>query len=233
MSKDKLIQKILPDTVCMTPEGFLADELSPEDFKKIHKEFFRSIFEISKANINGISGYGEFDDDCKTKYRTCREFLIDTFNDEEEGYWYHWKEMFETTVLNKEIYYKFYKKMEERIDFCEGKRYLINNSTWFEIIITDGKKVGFPDWSRSGIGDFLIDFVIMDLNKPYLHIPELLIQYCMEEGIVIPDFKERYLCMAYYKSLGCLLWHASIDDTESYRTIVEYLEEIEDRIKSL
>lgn len=40
-------------------------------------------------------------------------------------------------------------------------------------MITDGKEmVGFPDWSRSGICDFLLDFAIMDLNKPYLKIPE-------------------------------------------------------------
>ena len=49
-------------------------------------------------------------------------------------------------------------------------------------MITDGKTtVGFPDWSRSGICDFLLDFAIMDLNKPYLHIPELLFEYCKKE----------------------------------------------------
>lgn len=51
-------------------------------------------------------------------------------------------------------------------------------------MITDGKTtVGFPDWSRSGICDFLLDFVIMDLNKPYLNIPELLFEYC-KKGIL-------------------------------------------------
>jgi aminoglycoside phosphotransferase (APT) family kinase protein len=124
--------------------------------------------------------------------------------------------------------------MEDRIDYCEGKRFLVNNNTFFCNMVTDGKStVGFPDWHRAGICDFLVDFAIMDLNKPYLMIPELLVQYCKENGIVIPDFKERYLCMAYFKAIFCLRWHASIDDSESYESIVRYMEEVEDRIKIL
>lgn len=160
--------------------------------------FFQKILEISKADITRISGYGEFDDYCKTEYATCREFLTDTFSERKEGYWYHWKEMFETTDLDREIFNKYYRKMEERIDYCEGQRYLVNNNTFFTNMITDGKTlVGFPDWSRSGICDFLLDFANMDLNKPYLKIPELFFQYCKENNIEIMNFKERFLCMAY------------------------------------
>lgn len=234
MNKDRLIQELLPETVCITPEGFVADKLGTDDFKKIHKEFFKSIFEISKANVDHILGYGEFKEDLTTNYQTCRDFLNDTFTQEKEGYWYNWQDMFETTMMTKDIFYKFYERMEKRIKYCEGKHYLVNNSTWFESIITDGNKVtGFPDWSRSGICDFLLDFAIMDLNKPYYQIPELLVKYCKEEGIVIPDFKERYLCMAYYKGIDVLRWHASIDDTESCTTIIKYLDELEDRIMTL
>jgi hygromycin-B 4-O-kinase len=234
MNKDRLIKVLLPDTVCITPEGFVADKLKIEDFEKMHKEFFNKIFEISKANIGDITGYGEFNDDLTTNYKTCRDFLIDTFSQEKEGYWYNWMNMFETTMMTRDLFFKFYKKMEELIKFCEEQRFLVNNATWFESIITDGKKVtGFPDWSRSGICDYLIDFVIMDLNKPYLQIPELLVKYCKEESIEIPNFKERYLCMAFYKGLDVLRWHASIDDTESCESIIKYLDEIEDRIMSL
>lgn len=234
MSKDNIIKEILPDTVCMTPNGFVSDELSPEDFRKCCYMFFEKILEINKADITGISGYGEFDDDCKTKYATCREFLTDTFTEKEEGYWYHWKEMFETTVLDQEIFNKYYRNMEERIGYCEGQRYLVYNNTFFDNMITDGKTIlGFPDWSRSGICDFLLDFAIMDLNKPYLKIPELFFQYCKENNIEIENFKERFLCMAYYKGIDVLRWHASIDDTESCYWIVKSLNELEDRIMAL
>ena len=129
---------------------------------------------------------------------------------------------------------KYSKEMNDRIDYCEGKRYLVNNNTFFEIMITDGKTtVGFPDWSRSGICDFLLDFAIMDLNKPYLNIPELLFEYCKKRNIVIPDFKERYLCMAYYKGIDTLRWHASIDDTESCKSIMKSISQLKDRIYAL
>ncbi len=234
MNKDLYLKGILPKTVCMTPEGFIADELSVDEFQKIHKEFFKVIFEVSKANIDGIYGYGLIMDDLKTKYNTCKEYLEDNFRDDRDDYWYHWKEMFDTTVLKEEFFYKYYNKMMEKLEFCEGQRYLINNNTWFSYMITDGKTLtGLPDWSNASIGDFLIDFAIMDLNKPYLKIPELLARYCLEEGIQIPNFKERFLCMAYFKGIDCLRWHASIDDLESCTSIVKSIGELEERINAI
>lgn len=234
MKKDQLLKERLPETINMTPEGYLSDDLSPEDFQRIYKEFFKKIFEISFVDVSDLSGYGEFTEDANLPYATCREFLIDTFSNEQEGYWYHWKDMFQTTILEEEVFNRNYNKMIEYISFCEGRRYLFYNNTFFCNMVTDGKTVtGLPDWSRAGVGDFLLDFVIMDLNKPYLLIPELLIDYCKEEGIEIPNFKERYLCMAYYKALATLLWHASIDDEESCNSIVKYLNELEGRMNKI
>ncbi|WP_339320993.1 hypothetical protein [Paenibacillus sp. FSL W8-0194] len=234
MSKDHIIKSMLSGQVSMTPNGFLADHLSPAQFADCYELFFDKILEISASDITGVQGYGEFNEDCKTEYATCREFLIDTFAEEKEGYWFHWKELYDTTMLDRGFVETYLKEMEARIDYCEGRRYLVNNNTFFEIMITDGKTtVGFPDWSRSGICDFLLDFAIMDLNKPYLRIPELLFEYCGKRGIVIPDFKERFLCMAYYKGINTLRWHASIDDTESCTSIMESIRQLKDRIYAL
>lgn len=234
MGKDHIIQSMLSAKVSMTPKGFVADQLSPKQFADCHELFFDNIFEISSSDISGVEGYGEFNEDCQTNYGTCREFLIDTFAEDKEGYWYNWTEMFETTVLEREFFEKYFKEMEDRIHYCEGKRYLVNNNTFFVNMITDGKTtVGFPDWSRSGICDFLLDFAIMDLNKPYLKIPELLVEYCKQRDIVIPDFQERYLCMAYYKGIDVLRWHASIDDTESCMSIMKSVSVLKDRLYAL
>lgn len=234
MTRDLFIKGLVSETICMNPAGFIANELNPEQFQEMHTVFFDIIFKISKANIENISGYGEFNDNNKTEFASCKDFMLDTFSTEKEGYWYHWKEMFETNVLKQEFFERFYAKMVEKIKYCEGKSYLVNNNTFFDNMITDGKNtVGFSDWSRAGITDFLLDFAIMDLNKPYLHIPELLFEYCKKNNIEIPDFKERFLCMAYYKGIDTLRWHASIDDVESCNSIMKSLEELEDRIISL
>ncbi|MBE1444755.1 hypothetical protein [Paenibacillus sp. OAS669] len=234
MGKDHIIRAMLSEKVSMTPNGFEANQLNPKQFAECHELFFDKIFDISSSDITGVEGYGEFNDDCTTEYGTCREFLIDTFAEDREGYWYNWREMFETTVLEREFFEQYFKEMEDRIDYCEGKRYLVYNNTFFVNMITDGRTmVGFPDWSRSGICDFLLDFAIMDLNKPYLRIPELLVQYCENRGIIIPDFKERFLCMAYYKGIGTLRWHASIDDTESCGSIMKSIRELKDRLYAL
>lgn len=234
MGKDQLIKAMLSEKVSMTPNGFVANRLSPKQFAECYELFFDKIFDISSSDITGIEGYGELNDECKTEYRTCREFLIDTFAEDKEGYWYNWREMFETTLLERKFFEQYFKEMDDRIDYCEGRRYLVYNNTFFVNMITDGKTmVGFPDWSRSGVGDFLLDFAIMDLNKPYLRIPELLFDYCKTRGIIIPDFKERFLCMAYYKGIDTLRWHASIDDTESCMSIMKSIRELKDRLYAL
>ncbi len=234
MTRDLFIKEISSENICMNPVGFIANELTPKHFQKMHVVFFNSIFEISNTNIEGLFGYGEFNEENKAEYATCRDFIFETFSTEKEGYWYHWKEMFDTTVLKQDFFERFYARMAEKIKYCEGKRYLVNNNTFFVNMITNGKDtVGFSDWSRAGITDFLLDFAIMDLNKPYLHIPELLFEYCKERRIELPDFKERFLCMAYYKGIDSLRWHASIDDVESCHSIMKSLEELEDRIMIL
>ncbi|MBD2872387.1 hypothetical protein [Paenibacillus arenilitoris] len=234
MGKDHILKSMLSDKVSMTPNGFIADQLTPEQFVACHEMFFDKILEIHSSDITGVEGYGEFDEECKPEYGTCEEFVIETFAEHQEGYWYNWKEMFETTVLEREFFEQYMHEMKERISYCEGKRYLVNNNTFFEIMITDGKTTaGFPDWSRSGVCDFLIDFAIMDLNKPYLRIPELLFEYCKKRSIVIPDFQERFLCMAYYKGIDVLRWHASIDDTESCASIMKSVSELKNRIYAL
>ncbi|TYP76797.1 hypothetical protein [Paenibacillus methanolicus] len=234
MGKDNFIKAMLSEKVSMTPNGFVADQLSPEEFAGSYELFFDKILEISSSDITGVEGYGEFNEDCRTEYQTCREFLVDTFAENKEGYWFNWTELFHTTVLEREFFDRYYKEMENRIRYCEDNRYLVNNNTFFVNMITDGKTiVGFPDWSRSGIGDFLLDFVIMDLNKPYLKIPELLAAYCKKRGLIIPDYKERFLCMAYYKGLDTLRWHASIDDTESCTSIMKSVSELKDRLYAL
>ncbi|GIP40583.1 hypothetical protein J31TS4_38630 [Paenibacillus sp. J31TS4] len=234
MGKDNKIKALLSEQVNMTPNGFVADQLNPQQFAECYELFFNKIFEISSSDIAGIEGYGEFNEDCQTEYATCRDFLIGTFAEDKEGYWYNWTDMYETTILDRAFFEEYRKEMEDRIPYCEGKRYLVYNNTFFVNMITDGKTtVGFPDWSRSGIGDFLLDFAIMDLNKPYLRIPELLYAYCQKRDIVIPDYKERYLCMAYYKGIDTLRWHASIDDTESCLSIMKSVRELKARLYAL
>ncbi|WP_150272813.1 hypothetical protein [Paenibacillus tepidiphilus] len=234
MGKDHRIKAMLSDKVNMTPDGFVADELSAEQFAACYELFFDNVLEIASSEIADVEGYGEFDENCMPPYATCREYLIGTFADDQEGYWYNWREMFDTTVLDREFFEQYFKEMTDRIHYCEGLRYLVYNNTFFVNMITDGKTaVGFPDWSRAGIADFLLDFVCMDLNKPYLRIPELLFGYCKKRGIVIPDFQERFLCMAYYKGIDTLRWHASIDDNCSCESIMQSIRELKDRLYSL
>ncbi len=234
MTRDQILKECLPETVCMNPVGKCTNEMTTEEFEAYFEVFFDSIFEISKAEISGFEGYGELDDENhQPEAKTFREFLEMTFDNEQEGYWYHWQELFETSMLKKEFFEKFYEKMMNYSFYCENQRFLVNNNTFFCNMVYTGDKVGFLDWSRTAITDFLLDFAIMDLNKPWLKVPEKLYVYAKERGIEISNFKERFLCMAYYKGLGCMMWHASIDDIESCTTIKQSMEKLETRIMAI
>lgn len=231
MTRDLFIKAMLSENVDMTPVGCVADELSTEEFEPLAEQFFKDVFEISKADISDVEGYGEFNEENKLESATLREFLVDEFTVKKEGYWENWTEMFETTMLSKEFFDKYYNQMLKYAEYCEGKRFLVNNNTFFvNIIVKENGTVGFPDWSRSGVCDFLLDFAIMDLNKPYLQIPEKLYAYFKKNGITIERFHERFLCMAYYKGIATLMWHASIDDEESCISIMKSISELEERV---
>lgn len=234
MTRDLFIKKFLSTEVDMTPVGRIADELSPEEFAPLAEQFFDDILEIHKADISEIKGYGEFNDENELENETLQEFLEREFSPEQEGYWKNWTQMFETTMLSKGFFDKYYTKMMQYAPFCEGKRFLVNNNTFFcNMIVKEDGTVGFPDWSRAGVCDFLLDFVIMDLNKPYLLIPEMLYDYFKRKNVEVEHFRERFLCMAYYKGIATLMWHASIDDEESCLSIMKSISELEERILAI
>jgi len=234
MTRDLFIKKLLSTEVDMTPVGRIADELSPEEFASLAEQFFDDILEIHKADISEIKGYGEFNDENELENETLQEFLEKEFSPEQEGYWKNWTQMFETTMLSKGFFDKYYAKMMQYAPFCEGKRFLVNNNTFFcNMIVKEDGSIGFPDCSRFGVCDFLLDFVIMDLNKPYLMIPERLYDYFKKNNMKVEHFHERFLCMAYYKGIATLMWHASIDDEESCLSIMKSISELEERILAI
>ena len=231
MSRDLFMKKMLSTNVDMAPVGRVSDELSPEEFAPLAEQFFTDILEIHKADISELTGYGEFNEENRLSDCTLTEYLAKEFSPEQEGYWKNWTQMFDTTMLSKGFFDKYYAKMMQYAPFCEDRRYLVNNNTFFcNMIVKENNSVGIPDWSRAGVLDFLVDFAIMDLNKPYLMIPEKLYEYFKKTGTEVENFHERFLCMAYYKGLVALMWHASIDDEESCLSIMKSVSELEERI---
>ena len=234
MNRDIFIKNLTKDKTELSPKGRCANDLTPEEFEGSYEAFFDMIFEIAETDISGLTGYGEFDENNEAPFKSAREFFTETFNENQEGYWHNWTQMFETTFLKKEYFDRIYAKIMRYADFCEGRRYLANNNTFFRnMIVDEAGKTYCADWGRAGIMDYLMDFAILDLNKPYLLVPEKLHAYAKKKNIVIENFKERFLCMAYFKGLHTLMWHASIDDLESCESITRSINELEERMNRL
>lgn len=233
MNRDIFIRNLTKDRIDMSPKGRNANELSVEEFEKNYEDFFDMIFEIAGTDISSLTGYGEFDENNIAPYKTVEEFIIDTFNEEKEGYWHNWRQMFETSYLKKDYFEKIYAKALEYAPYCEGQRYLANNNTFFcNMVVDENGKTYCADWGRAGIMDYMMDFAILDLNKPYLLVPEKLYEYAKKKNIEIKNFRERFLCMAYFKGIHTLMWHASIDDLESCESITRSINALEERMKN-
>ena len=233
MNRDIFIRNLTKDRIDMSPKGRNANELSVEEFEKNYENFFDMIFEIAATDISSLTGYGEFDENNIAPYNTVKEFIIDTFNEEKEGYWHNWRQMFETSYLKKDYFEKIYAKALEYAPYCEGQRYLANNNTFFcNMVVDENGKTYCADWGRAGIMDYMMDFAILDLNKPYLLVPEKLYEYAKKKNIEIKNFRERFLCMAYFKGIHTLMWHASIDDLESCESITRSINALEERMKN-
>lgn len=233
MSREQFLREYLPETVSINPIGENAGEIRIEQFEELYPKFFDGVLQLQKSDIRGNSGYGELDENNSPPYASLQEFLTDTFTEEDDGYWKNWKELFETTMLQKDFFEKYYGKMLEYSKFCEKQRFLVNNNTFFGNMVMTERQVGFLDWSRVAVADWMLDFAIMDLHRPYFGVPEKLYAYMQDHKMDVEHFKERFLCMAYYKGLDVLRWHASIDDAESCGTIIKSISELEDRMNRI
>ena len=80
---------------------------------------------------------------------TVEEFARETFNENQEGYWHNWTQMFETTFLRKDYFDKIYAKIMKYAPCCEGQRFLANNNTFFvNMIVDDAGKANCADCTR-------------------------------------------------------------------------------------
>ncbi len=233
MTKEKLLEKIIPENVDITPMGIVSLELENEKLESMMSLFFDDILKIKEANVSSLNGFGEFDEKGLLPYNSFEEMIKETFSNDNKGYWLNWKELYETSCLDKEFFEKYYQKLLDLSKYCTNQRFLVNNNTFFDFMIVDGSSVGFPDWTRAGVTDFLLDITLMDLEKPYLLVPEKFYDYITKNKIEVKNYKERFLCMAYFKGLDTLRWHASIDDEVSVKSIMESMSELEQRLMKL
>ena len=131
MIKNETLKKILPSSILLNPIGKNGNEIWIEDFEQLYPLFFKSVLEIQKADISEFSGFGEFSEDGIPEFSTFKDFLVKSFDDSNDDYWKNWKELFNTSMMKKEFFEKYFNKMIELSSFCENQRFLVNNNLFF------------------------------------------------------------------------------------------------------
>ena len=131
MIKNETLKKILPSSILLNPIGKNGNEIWIEDFEQLYPLFFKSVLEIQKADISEFSGFGEFSEDGIPEFSTFKDFLVKSFDDSNDDYWKNWKELFNTSMMKKEFFEKYFNKMIKLSSFCENQRFLVNNNLFF------------------------------------------------------------------------------------------------------
>ena len=131
MIRNETLKKILPSSILLNPIGKNGNEIWIEDFEQLYPLFFKSVLEIQKADISEFSGFGEFSEDGIPEFSTFKVFLVKSFDDSNDDYWKNWKELFNTSMMKKEFFEKYFNKMIELSSFCENQRFLVNNNLFF------------------------------------------------------------------------------------------------------
>ena len=152
------------------------------------------IFEIAATDVSSTSGYGEFDEENKAPFATFEEFVRETFNEDQEGYWHNWTQMFETTFLKKDYFDKIYAKIMKYASFCEGQRFLANNNTFFvNMIVDEAGKTYCADWGRAGI---------MELAEDFFLSPESIKKIVYGKKINLPEYSPSICSAKQYSDAG-------------------------------
>lgn len=168
MIKNETLKKILPSSILLNPIGKNGNEIWIEDFEQLYHLFFKSVLEIQKADISEFSGFGEFSEDGIPEFSTFKDFLVKSFDDSNDDYWKNWKELFNTSMMKKEFFEKYFNKMIELSSFCENQRFLVNNNLFFGNTVIMNDKVGFLDWNRVAITDWILpQWIYTDLILIY------------------------------------------------------------------
>jgi len=117
--------------------------------------------------------------------------------------------------------------MMKLIYYCEGRRYIVHGDFHFgNILCQDNKVTGIIDWGNVMYGDFVFDIATIHMQFPKYNMYKLFKDYYKEQGIVVENFEERFVCASLCKGLDALRFSAKLGRRESCEAILRYLENL-------
>ena len=195
-------------------KGKKIDDFSEEEKESIRPKLLEVLDIIHATDISSTSNYGGWDDLGNGHHESWSSFLKSLRK------WVEPKNapsLFETTILEKEVWKNVYNEILKLIEYCPEDRYLIHGDYGFDNVFSDGENItGVIDWGEAKYGDFIYDWAWLSYWSTNHYYRDLLKNYSVEKQIPAPNFDERMKCYELYIGLSTLSFYANSQQDAKY-----------------
>lgn len=195
--------------------GRRLDKLSQEEQAVILPKLFETIEIIHSIDVSNAKGYGEWNAKGQAPYKSWNEFVTSIegrVTGKHDG-----PNLFETTILEKEVWERVYAEITTLLPFCSEDRTLLHGDCGFDNVLSDGSRItGVIDWGESMYGDFLYDYAWLSYWSNDRARGKTLKEYYFRKNINHTNFDERMRCYELHIGLGALGFYAFSEQKDKY-----------------
>lgn len=198
--------------------GKIMNDLIEEEHYKTLPSLLKTLDLIHSIDVSKKVNYGKWNSEGDASSTSWKESIlqfkeyVESTNGEPS--------LFETSFLEKEVWYEIFHFIENLLPYCPEEKYLVHGDYGFDNVLSDGEQItGVIDWAESRYGDFLYDIAWMIFWSGGMDFKEIFEKHYKEKGLVIPNFQERILCYQVIIGLSSIGFYARSEQREKYDSV--------------
>jgi hygromycin-B 4-O-kinase len=214
-------------TIAAKVDGRGLNRLPLREFIAILPSVMDVLLRIASIDTSDTTGYGWLDLNGNGKFASWREHLRQ-IRDEEPGQFYdRWHKLFYSTFLDREVFDRYYTRMEELIDLTPARRQLVHGGFGYgNVLVNDDQIAAVLDWQDARYGDPVFDLAYM-LDWLDASTQEACVNAYKESlkklGRSEARLEHRIRCYRYYTGIDGLRFAAKTKNEGFYRAALDKL----------
>jgi hygromycin-B 4-O-kinase len=208
--------------------GKILDQLTEIEYVQLLPSLIETLDAIHLTDISDTRGSGSFNEKGQGLCKSWPEHLLHVAEEEDERWFYgKWHTLFDTTFLERDLYFRVYEEMKSLLPYCPEERFLVHADFGSDNALAHkGKITAVLDWANSVYGDFLFDVAWLDMWSPQLDINGRFRQYYQAQNRHIPHYDERFRCCQCYIALDSFRFYAKTGQEEMYERMRAWILEV-------
>lgn len=212
-------------TISNKIEGDFFDRNDIDTFIEHMPKVFECITKVHMADVGNQKGFGWIENG-HGMFSSMEHFVTTMFEEDCNGYWENWFDLFDTTFLDIDEFFNLYNEIFNLLKFCKTRHLVHGDFFLNNMLLSPEKTVHLIDWDNAMICDFLYDVAALDCELPHLDIKGKFKDFYINRGIDIPNYDKRFKCMSLIKGLDGLRFFAKTNDEKSYNSVLQYLKNL-------